>query len=285
LQDIVGEHCSLTIKADEAGWVKVDQGHVEQILVNLVKNAREASSTDGQVELRLSRINRLEAQKLGSPLEASWQVMLEVADYGHGMSAEVKGRLYDPFFTTKAPGQGTGLGLSAVHGLVTQNGGAIFFESEINRGTTARIFFAEVGSGQRHVSVEAKSGSTHAGRSILIVDDDPTACRTAVFALEGAGYEVTVVDSGFKAVKFFRQSADEIHLVIASVILPVLAGRELGERLRKLQPGVPLLYVCGAFDLPIGWTVDDPTHPLLIKPFRADDLVKRVASLVETTKT
>ena len=280
LRHLAGERCRLELKGEGAAWVKADPVQVEQILVNLINNARDATPPDGAVEIRLNRLARADAQRLGSTLEAGWQIVLEVADRGTGMTPEVKSRLFEPFFTTKPPGRGTGLGLAAVHGLVTQNGGAIEIETEPGRGTTARIFLPEVPAGERTASGNPLPAPNPAQRHVLLVDDDVTACRTAVFALEQAGFQVTIVDNGFEAVKFFRQSAVGIDLVIASAVLPVLAGRELGERLRKLHPGLPILYVCGRFDLPAGWPADEQAFPLLIKPFRAEDLLKRVEALL-----
>ena len=280
LRHLLGEHCRLDIKGGGSSWVEVDQVHVEQILVNLVTNARDASPQGGRIEIRLSRLLRAEAGRLGSTLEAGSQVLLEVIDQGHGMSPEVKRRLFEPFFTTKPPGQGPGLGLAAVHGLVAQNHGAIEITSEVGVGTTVRLFFPEVSAGSRPSSVNPLPAATLSRRHVLLVDDDATACRTAVFALEQAGFAVTVIDTGFEAVRFFRQSPTEIDLVITSVVLPVLTGRELIERLRKLHPVLPALYVCGRFDLPAGWPADEKNFPLLMKPFRAEDLLKRVEALL-----
>lgn len=283
LRHLVGAHCRIEIKGGGVAWVRADQVQFEQIVVNLVKNARDASLAGGLIEVRLGRLPRAEAQRLGSTLEVAWQVMLEVADRGSGMTAEVKGRLFEPFFTTKPTGQGTGLGLSAVHGLVLQNGGAIEFESEVGRGTTARVFLPEIAEGARPASVSPLPTAASLRRVVVLVDDDATACRTAVFALEEQDFEVIVVSSGFEALKIFRRSATEVHLVIASVALPVLSGRELGERLRKLHPELPILYVCGPFDLPAGWPAEDPKYPLLVKPFRAEELVARVRALLPAT--
>ncbi len=280
LRHLLGDHCRLEIKGGGSSWVEVDQVQIEQILVNLLTNARDASAPGGRIEIRLSRLLRAEAQRLGSTLEAGAQVLLEVVDQGHGMSAEVKSRLFEPFFTTKPPGQGPGLGLAAVHGMVSQNRGAIEIVSEVGVGTTVRLFLPEVPADSRPSSGNPLPAPLLSRRHVLLVDDDATACRTAVFALEQGGFMVTVVDSGFEAVKFFRQSPTEIDLVIAGVVLPVLSGRELVERLRKLHPALPALYVCGRFDLPAGWPADEQKFPLLMKPFRAEDLLKRVEGLL-----
>ncbi len=149
LRHLMGDHGRLEIKGAGAVWVEADRVQIEQILVNLINNARDASSAGGVVELRFSRVARSMAHKLGSTLRANWQVMLEIEDRGYGMTAEVKSRLFQPFFTTKPTGQGTGLGLAAVHGLVSQNKGSIEVDSELGRGTTVRIFFPEINSTSR----------------------------------------------------------------------------------------------------------------------------------------
>jgi DNA-binding response OmpR family regulator len=115
---------------------------------------------------------------------------------------------------------------------------------------------------------------------VLLVDDDATTNKTAVFALEQAGFQVTVVGHGPDAVKYFHQAVPEIHLAIVSAVFPGLPGRELAGILRGLQPGLPVLYVCGRFDVPAGWPADERAWPLLLKPFRAEELLKRVEALL-----
>jgi PAS domain S-box-containing protein len=138
-----GDGCQLEIGGDEHATIVADDMQIQRILLNLVSNAREASPKGDLVALRVRRLLRSAAMAFGSPLEAERQVALEVIDYGRGMTAEVKSRLFEPFFTTKPQGEGTGLGLAAVHGLVAQNGGAVEIESTENHGTTVRIFFPE----------------------------------------------------------------------------------------------------------------------------------------------
>jgi DNA-binding response OmpR family regulator len=150
----------------------------------------------------------------------------------------------------------------------------------VGRGTTVRIFFAEVEQERRPGSGAQLPSPVLVRRHVLLVDDDATTNKTAVFALEQAGFQVTVVAQGPAAVKFFHQSAAEIHLAIVSAIFPELSGRELGGILRKLQPGLPVLYVCGRFDVPADWPADDRAWPLLLKPFRPEELLKRVEALL-----
>jgi CheY-like chemotaxis protein len=278
-QQVLGSHCRMEYKGEGKAWVLVDRLQIEQILRHLLKNAREASPPGAIVELRLSRQQRSAAEALGSPLDAGSQVLVEVVDFGRGMTAAVKARLFEPFFTTKPVGQGTGLSLAAVHGLVTQNGGAVEVESAVQQGTTVRLFFPEVVGENRTASGSPLPRAVPGLRHLLLVDDDATACRTVTFALEQAGYEVTVVDSGFKAVQFIRQASPKIQMAIVSASLPLMAGRELGERLQKHTPGLPVLYVCGRFDVPPDWPADTARFPLLLKPFRPADLIQRIGEM------
>lgn len=280
LRHLMGDHGQLEIKGTGAAWVEADRVQIEQILVNLINNARDATPPGGIVELRYSRLTRTAASRLGSQLNTGWQVMLEIEDRGHGMTPDVKSRLFEPFFTTKSPGQGTGLGLAAVHGLIMQNHGAIDIVSEVGQGTTVRVFFAEVDENLWPVAGARPSAAVASRRHVLLVDDDATTNKTAVFALEQAGYQVTVVGHGPDAVKCFHQASAEIQLAIISANFPELSGRELGEIIRKLQPGLTVLYVCGRFVVPPDWPNDEWNFPLLLKPFRSEELLKRVAALL-----
>jgi CheY-like chemotaxis protein len=232
------------------------------------------------VDLKYRQLPRSAATQLGSTLTAVSQVVLEIVDRGHGMTAAVKARLFEPFFTTKPTGQGTGLGLAAVHGLVSQNHGAIEIESEVGRGTTVRVFLAELDRARRPEWGNSTPAPAPVRHHVLLVDADATTNKTAVFALEQAGFQVTVVGHGPDAVKHFHQAVPEIHLAIVSATFPGLSGRELAGILRGLQPGLPVLFVSGRFEVPAGWPADEQAWPLLLKPFRAEDLLKQVEAML-----
>jgi CheY-like chemotaxis protein len=209
--------------------------------------------------------------------------MLRVTDSGCGMSAEVQAHAFEPFFTTKEPGKGTGLGLSTVYGIVKQSGGYIWVRSEVGQGTTFRIYLPEHTGPLEEPPAPSLPLSPRGVETILIVEDEPAVRRMASRALRSQGYEILEAANGAEALEVLSRAAGPVDLVLSDVVMPVLNGRELSERLAVDHPEIRVLFMSG-------YTDDDivrrgllqPGAPFLQKPFVAADLSRKVRDVLDS---
>jgi len=284
IQRLLGEQIQL--KIDYAGQVPIlaDRGQFEQVVLNLVSNGRDAINETGQVRISVRSLPKAEAAALGSRLVDAQQALLEVTDTGRGMNAETKQRLFEPFFTTKSRGQGTGLGLATVHGIVAQSGGAIFVKSEVGGGSSFRIFIP-LHDGEISGATELPAIATDArgSGSILVVEDDPEVRDLARRVLARSGYAVISATNASEALSVL--SSRSFDLVLTDVVMPGINGLEFAEILRLEQPGARVLFMSGYFDHSAPWSgALDPKTNLLQKPFTPQDLLARVRSLLAVPK-
>ncbi len=236
--------------------VKADPAQLEQVLLNLVVNARDAMPEGGTLRLSVRAGSEDAADGQG------WAV-LEVADTGVGMDAAVRERVFEPFYTTKARGQGTGLGLSTVYGIVTQHGGRVELESEPGRGATVRIELPLAPhDGPQTAEVVAPPRATARKGAVLVVEDDPAVRRAAARVLREEGFEVVEAADGAEALERAEERRGQLLAVVTDVVMPVLGGRELVARLQRDHPGVPVLVSSGYPS-----TVDGVGVRLLPKPY------------------
>jgi nitrogen-specific signal transduction histidine kinase/CheY-like chemotaxis protein len=249
LRRLIGEDVVLTVELDKnISLVKVDPGSLVQVLMNLAVNARDAMPRGGRLTIRTGDTVVKDGggrSRTGPP--SGRYATLIVADTGVGMTADVKARLFEPFFSTKRVEQGTGLGLAVVHGIVAQSGGSVQVESELNRGTTFTIYFPAVGEPATALR-ETVSGKPRGTETVLVAEDEPDVRNLAARALEGCGYTVLEAADGREALRVVDRHKAGVDLVVADVVMPEMDGRQLVEALRERYPGVKVLYTSGYTD-------------------------------------
>ena len=288
LRRALGERSVLELHLGSAGLrVRADPGQLAQVALNLVLNARDAMPLGGQLTIA-TQVTELAAdyaeQHPGVEIRPGHYVMLSVTDTGHGMSRETMRHIFEPFYTTKPTGKGTGLGLATVYGIIKQSGGYVWAYSEPGHGTTFKVYLPlEEGAVPRPV-VSAPPDQA-AGESVLIVEDEPTVRYMAARALKEHGYRVLEAGTGPEALRQVEQSNGDLDLIITDVIIPGLDGSELARRAAIVKPGLPILFMSGYTDDDIVRRgLLDSGQPFLQKPFAPDALIRRVAELLDVKR-
>jgi PAS domain S-box-containing protein len=289
LRRSLGEDHRLDLRlSPDTGRVQADRGQLEQVLVNLVLNSRDAMIGPGRVTIATERVALDQAyiQRHDEvAIVAGDYVRLTVSDTGNGMSAEVQARIFEPFFTTKPVGQGTGLGLSTVYGIVKQTGGFIWVYSEPGHGTAFKIYLPRLGVGETAGPTKDVRGPAALGsETILVVEDEDMVRALACRALRAHGYQVLEARHGLEAVyQVEHRGGSSIDLVISDVVMPQLGGRELGQRLALLVPGLPVLYMSGyTGEDVIQRGLLDPDAPFQQKPFTPEGLARKVRDMLDS---
>jgi PAS domain S-box-containing protein len=261
-----------------SGCIRADPRQLEQVLLNLTLNARDAMPQGGRIVIETRDVGR-PAEFTTNPPSSNAYHMLAVRDTGHGIEQTTLGRIFEPFFTTKEVGRGTGLGLSVVHGIVSQLGGHIRVESDLGQGTTFELYFPSAQPGiEAPPSSPAEPSPVPEGTVALVVEDDARARAIAVRALTEAGYRVLEAENGRRALEVVGRSGGQVDLVITDIGLPELDGYELVRRLRAERPDLPILMMSGYADEPHRVELG-PDIPLLSKPFSPDALVAAAAEV------
>ena len=279
LRRLIGETIELKATMTDRGHVKADGGQMEQVLVNLAVNARDAMPNGGRLTIETADVVLDDAyarQHAGG--RAGPHVMLAVSDTGHGMDAATRARVFEPFFTTKPMGAGTGLGLATVYGIVKQSGGQVWVYSEVGRGTTFKIYLPRTDEpGQDTVAPAADERPVHGDETILLVEDEEFVREFVHKVLTRHGYAVHAVPDSARAVSFARAHHGTIHLILTDVVLADLNGRAMAGQVLKLHPESKVLYMSGYTDNAIVHQgVLDPDMWFLQKPFAAGTLARRV---------
>jgi PAS domain S-box-containing protein len=276
---LIGEDISLSFQAGSVGNIKADLGQIEQILMNLVVNARDAMPQGGVIAIETSSVD-LQDGYVDSHLSVrpGRYVMLSVSDTGCGMDEKTVAQIFEPFFTTKGPGQGTGLGLSTVYGIVKQSNGYIWVYSEPARGTTFKIYFPEQLHGEQKALAGPPALDLVIGTEVLLVVEDDEALRKLITALlEGSGYKVLQAASGAAALQLARNCEEHIDLVLTDMLMPGMSGIELSTELRKLRPRMKVLLMSGyAGDLIARYRVAESEIMLVEKPFTRHVLLSKI---------
>jgi signal transduction histidine kinase len=285
LRRLIGEDIEFrTVLDPAAGNIKADPGQLEQVIMNLAVNARDAMPTGGKLTVATANTSLDENYLKHFPdLSAGDYVMLAVTDTGIGMSEEVKAHLFEPFFTTKPAGKGTGLGLATCFGIVKQNTGHINLYSELGRGTTFKIYFPRVQSALEPVRVPAQPATVAGGReTVLVVEDEPAVRELAAFALREKGYTVFEAVNGEEGLRVARQHEGKIDLVLTDVIMPVMGGKEMADHLRTSHPDTKVLFTSGYTQDAIGdHGVLRPGIVFLQKPYTTSTLARKVREVLE----
>jgi CheY-like chemotaxis protein len=271
---------------DPADVVMADTGAIEQALVNLCTNARDAMPEGGRLHIECERTWLDEGYHATHPwVRPGPYVAISVSDTGTGMDEAIQARLFEPFFTTKPAGRGTGLGMAMVYGLMKQHQGMTHVYSEVGRGTTVRLYFpttADADTAVAHPRVSGPPRSMHGTETILLAEDEPAIRRATRRALEGKGYRVLVAEDGEEALELCGRHRDEIALVISDLVMPKLGGRQLAEALRQMGSNVPILFTSGySPESASGAAGLMRGVGFLQKPWVLTDLFSRVRSLLE----
>lgn len=280
LRPLIGEDVVLrTVLSEDRGVVRADANQLEQVILNLVINARDAMPDGGDLTVETSCVD-LRGQVIAAEgLPPGRYVTIVVSDTGGGMDTDTLSRIFDPFFTSKAPGEGTGLGLATVYGIVQQNGGSISVYSEIDMGSVFRVYLPAVEGESKPAPIPAFEPRAIAGHETVLVVEDQEAVRDATTKiLARYGYEVLPCASGREGLELAK-SSQPIDLVLTDVMMPDMGGVEFTERLRAIRPEVPVLYMSGyTGDALHHRGVLEPGVALLEKPFTADGLCRAVRS-------
>jgi PAS domain S-box-containing protein len=289
LKRMIGEDVDLVMVPDASlGRVRADAGQIEQVIMNLAVNARDAMPTGGKLTIETSNVSPDEEYaRFHAPLHPGDYVMLTITDTGMGMDSETQSHIFEPFFTTKGV-KGTGLGLSTVYGIIKQSGGYIWVESEIGKGTSFKIYLPKVagmGESVAQVATPMVPQKTERGtETILLVEDETNLRYLARQFLEKQGYKVIEAADGAVAMQIAVAHEGTIHLLLTDVIMPGMNGRELAQRISEIRPNVKVLYMSGYTENVIGHngTLDAGVR-LLQKPFNLRDLKDKVREIIDTS--
>lgn len=287
LRRLLGPSIELKVKHQRDLWfVKVDKGQLEQVIINLAVNARDAMESNGYLRIEASNFkNQKDLIQHHDTLPAGDYVQIEVEDTGCGMAPEIIDRIFEPFFSTKEIGSGTGLGLSTVYGIVRQTGGFIFVDSAVKKGTTFKIFLPRhiVKRGEEVQIIEEKHAKDLTGTArILLVEDEDAVRMFGARALKDKGYEVIEAASGAEALELIKEQKPQIDLIITDVVMPQMDGPQMINEIRKLHPDMRVIFISGYAEDSFRKKLDteDNIH-FLPKPFNLKDLAIKVKDILE----
>jgi two-component system cell cycle sensor histidine kinase/response regulator CckA len=286
IRPLIREDIELVKRMGQAlGHVRADAGHLDQVILNLVVNARDAMPKGGRLILATDNVDLHQALP-GRPFSvpSGSYVVLTVSDTGIGMTPDVQGRLFEPFFTTKAAGIGTGLGLATVYGIVEQSGGHIWVNSESGKGSTFRVFLPRVQAAVEAAPAPAALPAPGRGHeTLLLVEDDDSVRSFLSGYLKSKGYRVLEAPHGLAALDVHRQLANAVDLLVTDVVMPRMGGRELAEQLWRLQPSLKVLFLTGySDDAGLSSATLKRGARLLLKPVAPDRLAADVRALLDT---
>jgi len=289
LARLIGDDISLTVSVEPSlGYICADPGQIEQVLLNLAVNARDAMPKGGRLSIEASNTDLDESYKQEHHQVVPGQyVVIAVEDSGCGMDRKTQARIFDPFFTTKELGKGTGLGLATVYGIVKQSGGYIWVYSEIGRGTSFKIYLPRVEpSGQTPAPKESDKSSVHGSETILLAEDSDSLREMARDYLESIGYNIIEAASGKEALERARDFAGPIHLLLTDVVMAEMGGPELAEQLLALRPGVKVIFASGYTNDAIARNgVLDTAVVFIQKPYRPKALAQKIREVLTAPST
>ncbi|MGH7515406.1 MAG: MASE1 domain-containing protein [Gemmatimonadales bacterium] len=287
LQRTLGEDCPVTLLLDPGlGPVRADPGQLEQVLLNLAINARDAMPRGGRLSVETASVELTERSAMathGVRARPGRYVQLAVSDTGHGMDKATLGHVFEPFFTTKGVGQGTGLGLATVYGIVKQSDGYVWAYSEPGQGTTIKLYLPVTEATPEAAAKETAPAVAARGELVLVVEDEAQVRTIAARALTEAGYRVLEAESGARALEIVRRNGDRPALVLVDVVMPGISGSDLALELAQVAPGVPVLFTSGYTDGEIlRRGLLEPGAAFLAKPFSPEGLVQAVRARIGT---
>lgn len=285
LRRIIGEDVEMAMElSPHLGHVRVDPSQMEQVVVNLAVNARDAMPTGGRLTLETMNVFLDEAYAQEHPyVRPGEYVLLSVSDTGVGMPPEVREHLFEPFFTTKGLGEGTGLGLATVYGIVKQSGGHIQVYSEVGHGTTFKIYLPRVYEPVETPEEQSPSEQLPEGsETVLVVEDNEMVRALACRVLREQGYTVLEAKESVQALELARGYGGYIHLLLTDVVMPQMSGRKLSETLQQIYPGMQTLYMSGYTDnVVVQHGILEPGLAFIQKPFTPRDLAQKVREVLD----
>jgi len=283
LRRLIREEIELVVIPQETGFANADVGQLEQILVNLVVNARDAITAKGKITVTMGNVKFPQGYSDNNiEIDPGDYVWLSVKDTGSGMDEHVKKHLFEPFFTTKEVGKGTGLGLATVYGIVKQHQGNIEAISEVGQGTEMKIYLPQVFNIQADMGSAGKDQKVMRGRETIFVVEDEALVRDAVVRiLEKLGYKVFSAGNGPEAMALAEEHSEKIDLLLADVVMPQMSGIELSRKFKIIYPGIKILLVSGYTDDMSVASGLDKSQGFLQKPFTEDILAQKLRDLLD----
>ena len=293
LKRLIGEKIQLVVKHDrDLGPVRADPTQLEQVIVNLAVNARDAMQMrgdgSGKLTMATRKVSAADVRAMRSAIMPQTDyTALIVEDTGCGIAPDHLGKIFEPFFTTKETGKGTGLGLSTVYGIVKQSGGFIFADSEVGRGTKFTVYLpvyhaAPGESPGKAVKVE-EVREWSGGGNVLLVEDEDMVRAVAERALTRAGYSVTPASDGDEGLEIVRSGA-QFDLIVSDVVMPALDGPSMVREIRKLNPQIPVLFMSGYAEEQLRKEIDITDVRFLPKPFTVQQITEKVGAVLAAAK-
>ncbi len=285
LRRLIGEHIDIAVIPEaKLGLVKADPGQIEQVIVNLALNARDAMPKGGKLTLETANVH-LTDEYAYSHLEVTpgQYVMFALTDTGIGMDMKIMARIFEPFFTTKELGKGTGLGLAMVYGIIKQSGGHVAIYSEQGVGTTVKIYLPRIDETPSVASLQSNMAAPQKNHeTILLVEDEAIVRDLTARILRDLGYEVIVASNGKEALEIAANNIEKIELVISDIVMPHMGGKELVEQLMLLKPQIKKIFMSGYTENSIVHQgVIDPTIDFLQKPFSYEAIATKVREVLD----
>jgi CheY-like chemotaxis protein len=280
---VIGENIEMAfLPGANLGRTKADLGQIEQVLLNLVVNARDAMPKGGRLTIETSNVHLDRSYAAThANIEPGPYVMLTVTDTGCGMDAETQSRIFEPFFTTKGPGKGTGLGLATVYGVVKQSGGYIWVYSEVGHGSTFKIYLPQVTAEVDKPSERETPRVSVGTETILFVEDEQSVRELVCDCLSSAGYRVLEASEGVQALEVAAAHTGPIHMLVTDVVMPRMSGRDLAAQLTSERPGLKVLFISGyTDDTIVRHGVLDGGVAFLQKPFNLKSLAEKIREVL-----
>jgi two-component system cell cycle sensor histidine kinase/response regulator CckA len=285
LRPLIGEDIELVTKlTDNLGRTRADSGQLEQVLMNLVVNSKDAMPEGGKITIMTEDVTLDDSYRREHTfIKPGQYIMLSVSDTGVGMSKETQAQIFEPFFTTKEKGKGTGLGLSTVYGIVKQSGGYVFVQSEPDRGSAFRIYLPRVDDpAETHGPTKTAQEATNGSETVLLVEDEESVRQLVKETLAAKGYRVLEAENGKAGLEVAQGFDGKIDMVITDVVMPGMSGRELAKQLVAQRPGTKVLYLSGyTEDSVVQQDVLGSGASFLQKPFTLQTLAKKVREILK----
>jgi nitrogen-specific signal transduction histidine kinase len=285
LRRLIGEDISMaTTLAPALGQVKADAGQIEQVIMNMAVNARDAMPQGGKLSIETANAELgADYAMLHPEVKPGRYVMVAISDSGSGMSQETKAHIFEPFFTTKGMGKGTGLGLATVYGIVKQSGGHIEVHTALGQGTTFKIYLPLVeDKASSGMSLHSSKIAPHGTETILLVEDEDAVRAITKLALQSLDYTILEAKNGEEAVRISERHTEPIHLLITDVVMPVMGGRQVAERMAACKQGIKVLYLSGyTDDAVLRHGILQADVAFLQKPFTPMSLANKVRAVLD----
>ncbi len=284
LPRLIGEDIELILRMDEhLGSIRADASQMEQVIMNLAVNARDAMPNGGKliIETRMCEVEQ-SYNSLTPIMKPGAYVLMDVTDTGTGMDEETQAHIFEPFFTTKEKGKGTGLGLATVYGIVKQSGGFIWVYSELGKGTSFKIYLPHVDGKQVPVNSQKPSAEVPAGtETVLLSEDEQDVREIAREFLESGGYTVIEAKNGKEAIELAARHSGKIDLLVTDMVMPGMTGQELAERMQREYPGLTVVFMSGYSEHAATEMANaDPSVRLMTKPFSRSAMLRTVREIL-----